>query len=208
MRLITGLVILTFFFYSCNPKESRSSKNSELTSQLQPTKTGKPLIQIDRLLTNEGYNNIPLNIVAQTSQDGYLVNKIQAMSKSDTLELIVSLKEGIPAGDEGSGNGLLTDGIIFESTGTKSDRLLTALAQKYQLNSGKLTMKSKQAFTCANLNDAPVDYQSGTPKFKIFIGNKQEVAELYVNFDFKKSIVFLNEKDPQYRDALLNLLKE
>ncbi len=212
MRLITGLIILSLGYLGCNSKDAKPSKESRPAPTSvpapakQPAPTGQPLIQIERLLSNEGYINIPLNIVEQTSKDGYLVNRIQAMSKNDTLELLVSLKEGLTA--ESSENKFLVDGIVFESTGPKSDRLLTALAQKYQINSGKLTMKSKQVLTCVNLNKTAVDYQSGTPKFKIFLGGEGEVAELYVNFDFKKSIIFLNEKDPQYRDALINLLKK
>jgi|GEM_PF-3203479 len=208
MRLITGLIILSFACLSCNSKDSKSPKKSTPTSQPNPSKTGKPLIQIDRLLSNEGFINIPLNIVEQRNEDGYLINRIQAMSKNDTLELIVSLKEGVPAGIVDEKSSILEEGIIFESTGPKSDRLLTALAQKYQINSEKLTMKPKQTFTCVNLNRTAVDYQSGTPKFKILLRRERVLAELYVNFDFKKSTISLNEKDPKFRDALLEILKK
>ena len=202
--------MLSFVGFSCNSNDAKTHKNTKSTSQVMATKNGKPLIRVDQLLSNEGFINIPLNIVEQTSKDGYLVNRLQAMFKDDLLELIVSLKEGVPAGFEDGvpKNTFLVDGIIFESTGLNSDRLLTTLAQKYQINSGKLTMKSKQVFTCANLNNTAVDYQSGNPKFKIFLDGGTEVAELYVNFDFKKSTISLNEKDPQYRDGVINLLGE
>lgn len=196
--------MLSLVCFSCSSNDSKS------TSEVSTAKNGEPLVQIDHLLSNEGYINIPLNIVETTNQDGYVSYRAQAKSKDDMLELIVSLKENVPAGfvDSAPENRFLIDGIIFESTGPKSDRLLTALAQKYQINTGKLSMKSKQVFTCANLNKTPVDYQSGTPKFKLFLEGGTEVAELYVNFDFNKSLVFLNEKDPQYRNALINILKE
>jgi len=210
MKLITELIILTLVCFSCNANDATPSNKPMPASQPNSAKTEKPLIQIDQLLSNEGFINIPLNIVEQRNKDGYLVNKIQAMSKNDTIELIVSLKEGIPAGlmDGTPENKFLADGIIFESTGPKSGRLLTALAQKYEVNSGKLTMKSKQIFTCANLNETAVDYQSGTSIFKIFLQGETEVAELYINFDFKNSTISLNEKDPQYRDALINIMKK
>ncbi len=210
MRLIIGLIILSFVCFSCNSNDTKTTNNTASTSQPKTTKTTKPLIQIDQLLSNEGYINIPLNIVEQTTKDGYLVNRVQAMYKDDLLELLVSLKENVPAGfvDEMPKNTFLVEGIIFESTGPKSDRLLTTLAQKYQINTGKLTMKSKQVFTCANFNRTPIDYKSGNPKFKIFLEGGGEVAELYVNFDFKKSLVYLNEKDPQYREGVIKLLGE
>jgi len=213
MRLIIVLIMLSFVCISCNSKDSKSANNSKPTSpaiQQTASKTEKPLVQIDQLLSNEGFINIPLNIVEQHNKDGYLINRVMAMSKNDTLELIVSLKEGLPIGlgDGAPENRFIGDGIIFESTGLKSDQLLTALAQKYEINSGRLTMKPRQAFICVNLNATAVDYQSGTPKFKIFLKDQREVAELYVNFDFKNSIIFLNEKDPQYRNALINIMKK
>lgn len=210
MRLIIGLIILSFVCFGCNSNDSKPSNISKPTSQVNSTENAEPLIQIDQVLSNEGYINIPLNIVEQTKKDAYISYKVRAMSKNDMLELIISLKEGVPAGfvDGVPKNSFLAGGIIFESTGPKSDRLLTALAQKYKINSEKLVMQSKQVFTCANLNQTAVDYQSGTPKFKIFLEGGTEIAELYVNFDFKKSIIYLNEKDPQYRNALINLLKE
>lgn len=203
-------IILTVAFFSCNTKDSKPAGITPPTTRIPASKKENPLIQIEQLLTNEGLVNIPLNIVEQNQKDGYMVYRIQAMSKRDTLELVVRLKEEIPAGfvDGSPTNSFLVDGIIFESTGPKSDRLLTTLAQKYQINTGRLTMKPKQVFTCANLTHADVNYQSGTPKFKIFLEGGTEVAELYVNFDFDKSIIFLNEKDPQYRKALISLLKK
>lgn len=202
--------MLSLVGFSCNSNDAKTSKNTKPNSQVMATKNGKPLFRVDQLLSNEGFINIPLNIVEQTSKDGYLVNRLQAMFKDDLLELIVHLKEDLPAGsvDGVPKNTILVDGIIFESTGSNSDRLLTTLAQKYQINTGKLTMKSKQIFTCVNLNKTAVDYQSGNPKFKILLEGGAEVAELYVNFDFKKSTIFLNEKDPQYRDEVINLLGE
>ena len=202
--------MLSFVCFSCNSNDSKSINKPKPTNAPTISINGKSLIQVDHLLSNEGYINIPLNIVEQTRKDGYLVNRIQAMFKDDLLELIVSLKEGVPAGmvDDAPENIFLMDGIIFESTGPSSDELLTILAQKYQINAGRLTMKSKQVFTCANLNKIPVDYESGTPKFKIFLEGGTEVAELYVNFDFKNATISLNEKDPQYRNAVIKLLGE
>lgn len=196
--------------FSCNSNEAKTQKNTKPKSQVMATKDGTPLIQVDHVLSNEGFINVPLNIVEQTSKDGYLVNRLQAMFKDDLLELMVSLKEDVPAGFEGGvpKNNFVVDGIIFESTGSSSDRLLTTLAQKYQINSGNLTMKSKQVFTCVNLNETAVDYQSGNPKFKIFLEGEKEVAELYINFDFKKSTISFNEKDPNYRDRIINLMGE
>ncbi len=210
MKFITAFIILSLSLLGCKNQNSKPSNESGSTLNNQPkvSVATESLVQLDNVLSNEGFINLPLNIVEQRHQDGYVLYTIQAMSKNDLLELIVGLKEGVPAGDGAPENKFLVDGIIFESTGPKSDQLLTTLAQKYQLNSGKLIMKDRQVFTCTNLNKTPVDYQSGTPKFKIFLKNRRETAELYINFDFKNSIISLNEKDPQYRTALINLLKE
>jgi len=53
-----------------------------------------------------------------------------------------------------------------------------------------------------------LNYKSGNPGFKIFLEDENDYAEVYVNFDFKKSTISLSEKDPEYRSALIKLLAQ
>lgn len=196
MKLIPYSVIVIFLFISCN-----SSHN---------TASSKQINSIDTIVETEGFLDLPFTIVEQTTTNGYVSNKIQAIAQNDTLELLISLKEGVPPGFVNGvpKNMFLEDGIIFESTGSKSNTLFNVLAQKYGLSQNDLSIKERQVFTCANLNQNPIDYKKGTAKFKIFLEDEAQYAELFVNFDFKKSIIALSEKDPDYRSSLINLMKK
>ncbi len=98
------------------------------------------------------------------------------------------------------------EGIIFESTGSASNAFFNVLAMKYGLTQQNLTIKNKQLFTCANLNKKPIDYKKGMAKFKIFLEDDTDDAELFVTFDFKNSTISLSEKDPVYRQSLIRLM--
>ncbi|MBK9256859.1 MAG: hypothetical protein IPM42_15360 [Saprospiraceae bacterium] len=193
MKFIIQIISAIFILQSCNPKA--------------PT---IKIVNIDNLSENEGFIDIPFTIVQQNVENGYLKNKIQAISENDTLELLISLKEGIPPGFVNGvpQNMFVNEGIIFESTGERSNLLFKKLSKKYGVQADNLKIKDKQIFTCANLNQEPINYKSGTPKFKIFMEDEMENAELFVNFDFKNATISFSEKDPEYRVALINLMKQ
>ena len=195
MKIIISLLIISLIFLACNASNSSKSR---------------AIVDIDNIEENEGFLDIPMTIVKQSNQNGYLQNTVRALSKSDTLELMISLKEEIPPGFVNGvpKNLFVQDGIIFESTGTKSNNFLNLLAMKYGLNQSNLQIKNKQIFTCANLTQNPINYKTGSPKFKIFLEDEADNAELFVNFYFKNATISLSEKDPDYRSSLINLMKK
>lgn len=188
MKLLYISIVILLFLSSCKSSEKESSS--------------KPVIHIDKIVEAEGFLDLPFTIVSQERIGEYYENKIQAINQGDTLELVVKLKKNIPS------NLFLEAGIIFESTGTKSDKLFRVLAEKYGLAQNDLRIKEKQVFTCANLNQGTVDFKSGTARFKVFMEDQSQNAELYVNFDFLNSQIFLAEKDPDYRIPLISLMKK
>lgn len=195
MKLASTLFLIVFLFISCNSPSASSSKK---------------IINLDKVADVDGFIDLPFTIVKQTSNNGFLTNTVQAVSKGDTVELLISLKEGVPSGfvDGVPKNMFLDEGIIFESTGFKSDKLLNVLASKYGMSENNMLIKDKQVFNCANLNQVPLDYKNGTCRFKIFLQDETQDAELFVNFDFKNSTISLNEKDIDYRTPLINLMKK
>jgi hypothetical protein len=186
------IVIAMWSFVKCNGKQ-------------EPVQ----LINLDEVEEFEGFVDLPFSIVEQIKKDGYQQNKVQAIAKGDTLEMVISLKLGIPPGYVNGvpKNVFINDGIMIESTGSRSDKLLQYLNARYGLVTQDLRLRDKQVLTCANLNRKPVNYNSGTPKFKVFLEKESEYAEMYVNFDFVTSTISFNEKDPGYRQSLINLMK-
>lgn len=203
MKFLSMVCISVFLVLnSCNSKPSVKNIN-----------------KLDSISEVDGFIDLPFTIVDKTRSEDYIKYTIQAVAKSDTLELVVYLKEHVPAGYVNGvpKNIFLREGIIFESSGTKSDKLLRMLAGKFGIKSNtSMFMKKKQVFTCANLNQQNTNHKNGTSGFKIFIEDnncincleQQNSAELFVNFDFDKNTIHLSEKDPEYRNELIRLMQQ
>ena len=184
---------------------------SILTLVLISCETDSPMIiDLTNLELNDGFLDVPLSVVEQTEFDTHIEYHARATNESDTLGLLVKLKKDIPAGfvDGEPKNMFVKNGIEFISTGAESNRLLGFLAGKYGLNDSDLALMDSQVFICANLNDNKPNYRTGGSRFKIFLEGDEDYAELFVNFDFSQRIIHLNEKDPEYREPLIKLLKK
>ncbi|NRD24152.1 hypothetical protein HNV10_12905 [Winogradskyella litoriviva] len=191
MRKRLLLSILTLGLLGC---EHENQKNSNLTN----------------LETVDGFVDVPLTILETKELDEYFEYNTGAMVNKDTIGLIVRLKKNIPAGfvNGQPKNMFLSEGIQFVSKGKESDDLLSFLSYKYGLNNSNLKLKDSQTFTCANLNQEKTNYNIGESRFKIFLEGEEDYSELYVNFNFSKGVVYLNEKDEEYRAPLIKLLKK
>ena len=142
--------------------------------------------------------------------ENYIEYDARALAKNDTIGLIIRLKKGIPAGfvNGEPKNMFLSEGIEFRSKGTESDNLLSFLAKNYGLKETNTVLKDTLLFTCANLNQSETNYKTGESRFKIFLEGEEDYAELFVNFNFSKGIISLNEKDGAYRESLVKLMRK
>ncbi len=169
----------------------------------------KSVVELKDKMTLSGFANFPLTIVNKKEKGDYFEYLTKVTAFGDTVALKVSLKKDISAGfvDGKSVNIFLQEGIILESMGKRSDRLLSFLSTVFKLNQNNLKLKERQIFTCANLNQEDVDYDKGNSRFKIFLEDEGgDYAELFVNFNFAKNEINLDEKDTSYRAALIKLL--
>lgn len=184
---------------------------SILTFGLLACKNDTPqMIDLTNLKSVDGFVDVPLSIIDCKESDGYIEYNTSATVNNDTIGVIVKLKKGIPPGfvNGEPKNIFLKEGIIFISKGKESDNLLRFLSEKYDLKNNNLSLKDSQIFTCANLNQEKPNYKSGESSFKIFLEGEEDYAELFVNFNFTKEIIYLNEKDEEYREPLIKLLKK
>ncbi|MUU78365.1 hypothetical protein [Winogradskyella endarachnes] len=170
----------------------------------------KPIIDLTNLEIVDGYVDVPLTIIESKELDSYYEYNSGAIVNKDTIGLIVRLKKDIPAGFVNGvpKNMFIGEGIQFVSKGKVSDNLLEFLSEKYGLQNDNLKLMDSQTFTCANLNQEKTNYKSGESRFKIFLEGEEDYSELFVNFNFAKGIVSLNEKDEEYRAPLIKLLKK
>lgn len=102
-------------------------------------------------------------------------------------------------------------GVKFFRSGVDSDELISALCVLYELRSENLRMVDNQTFTAIALHEGALDFETMPVKIKLF-GNDEEHCsedeyfECFFNVDFASGLVFWNEKDPDYREPLVNAL--
>lgn len=92
--------------------------------------------------------------------------------------------------------------------GSESDRLFNCLAALYGLQGGDRRMIEQGLFTGIALHQPPVDMDKEAVRLKLFghdsEGDRTEdYHESFFNIDLPNGLVFWNEKDPDYREALL-----
>jgi len=168
------------------------------------------IIDLTNLKSTEGFIDISLSIIESKESDKYIEYNTSATVNNDTIGIIVKLKKDIPAGfiNGEPKNMFLKEGIEFISKGKESDNLLRFISEKYGFKNSNISIKDTQMFTCANLNQEKPNYKSGESRFKIFLEGEEDYSELFVNFNFTKRIVYLNEKDEEYREPLIKLMKK
>ena len=102
-------------------------------------------------------------------------------------------------------------GVSFRSLGAISDELITSISNLYGFTNSELSMVEAETYTAIALQDKDTDLEIHSVRFKIF-GRDQEpfieenYYESFLNIDLKNEFVSWNEKDPDYREALVRAL--
>lgn len=102
-------------------------------------------------------------------------------------------------------------GVSFRSLGGVSDDLITALARLYEISDQPLRMVPEETFTAIALQQQDTDLAAYGVKLKLF-GRDGEpfdedaYYESFFNVDLPSGYVSWNEKDPDYRNALIRAL--
>jgi hypothetical protein len=99
-------------------------------------------------------------------------------------------------------------GVRFLRSGPESDRLVTALATLYGLAAQPRTMVDTFSFTGIALHKDDVDMETQPIKIKLFGNDGDDVPEdayfeSFFNLVLVEGFVYWNEKDPDYRAALI-----
>jgi hypothetical protein len=92
----------------------------------------------------------------------------------------------------------------------RSDRFIQFMDRAYNTNIIPKGIKERIIFTGISLDGDPRYPRSKPLKIKLFYENQDgsEYAEAYLNINLSQSKVWLNEKDPEYRRALVIAFKK
>lgn len=95
------------------------------------------------------------------------------------------------------------------SAGKESDDFLVALARLYGLSGPKPAFSAKVPADVVGLANDPARIESEPIRMKFFFnsgGPEDRYSEVFINVDLQRKVLEFNEKDPEYRNALVQSL--
>jgi hypothetical protein len=100
--------------------------------------------------------------------------------------------------------------VAIQRVDGRSDKLIQFMDKAYSTAINPLAMKESVSFTAIALEGNPNTPRKGEVRIKLFYESEKEgeYAEAYLNLDLGHDKVCFNEKDPEYRTALVNNLKQ
>jgi len=99
--------------------------------------------------------------------------------------------------------------MSYRSVGAESDLLLQVMDELYGTKQGPKAMNKVTEFTAISLGGDPRDLAKEPVKIKLFFESNAEdqYAELFTNIDLKARKLHINEKDEEYRTAIVRALR-
>lgn len=100
-------------------------------------------------------------------------------------------------------------GVVFRRSGKQSDRLVVAIAELYGYEASDLKMVTEESFTAIPLEQGDIDFATQSVRIKLFGHDdepieEEEYYESFFHVDIANRLVQWNEKDVEYRAALLS----
>jgi hypothetical protein len=173
---------------------------------------GNPILD---QLGEEGFVDLTFR-VSDLSDDGqhyrfHLTASYKKRTVGMNVVLVKNIQGGFDAKMELVRKHVYRLGVRFRRSGAESDRLILAISDLYGISSSVKKMVNEETFTAIALHQGELDMESEPVKLKIF-GQDGEpfdedaYYESFFNVDLPNGFVFWNEKDLEYRRALLRAL--
>ena len=185
----------------------------EEPEQLRVAENGDPILD---QFGEEGFVDCTLrisNLVSSVHEHRF---HLAASFHSETVGLDVVILRGIrgalnPEMTELIPNHVYYDGVKFIRSGSESDRLIMVLAELYGLPREQRQMVDRFSFTAIALHQDDVDMEVEPISIKLFGNDGEDMSEevyfeSFFKLDLPSKLVYWNEKDPEYREALISAL--
>jgi hypothetical protein len=170
---------------------------------------GNPILE---QYSEEGFIDCVLKITDLSKSKDFFSFHLSASSDGQALGFDVAvrtdIRHGLDADVKIIREHVSYHGVQFFRSGPASDALIQRLAKLYGLSLPNLTMVSKETYTAIALHKHPFDLHTDPVRLKIFGKDGEPVDEesyneSFFNLDLSQGLVFWNEKDPDYRNALI-----
>lgn len=179
---------------------------------LQIGTDGNPVID---QLSEDGFVDLTLRILQLVDDGRHYRFHLAASHNNHKVGLDVILLKGIKSGFDADMNlmkeHVYRDGVRFIRSGVASDRLVSAVGILYGADPVPRRMVLEETFTAIALHQGNLDFKTECVKLKLF-GKDSEpfdenaYFESFLNIDFANRMAYWNEKDPDYRQPLLDSL--
>ena len=200
---VSLIIIATSFFIIGCRQQSTPTRLPEVKSASLPEITSE---------SEEGFRDLVLAIEDhQHSADGSQTFLASGMYKGRKVSLKVYLGPGWRSGppDKDVPVTIFQGGVSYRSVGAESDLLLQAMDELYGTKQAPKVMNKATEFTAISLAGDPRDLARQPVKMKLFFESNAEdqYAELFTNIDLKARKLYINEKDEEYRAAIIRALR-
>lgn len=163
-----------------------------------------------RMVPEEGFIDVVLKIVTEINEPNVVHYTVKGLYKNKIVALQLDVRQHIEAGlqdNAPNGKGFLANGVTFRSLGQESDRFIKAMAELYGQPEPRAFRKQPVSTMVFSLNEATADLnQKDIYRLKLFFEEEDRYAELYLHIDTERSEIWLNEKDMEYRTAVIQSL--
>ena len=178
--------------------------------ELAVSRDGYPILD---QFSEEGFVDCVLQIVERVDHDDHHELVLRASYKDKPVGMKVLVRRNIQGGFDAEmeliAEHVYRSGVRFLRTGPESDDLVGAIATLYGLPAASRRMVEDIAFTGIALHrSGEVDMEVQPIKIKLFGYDGPEdfgdqYFESFFNLDLGNGFVFWNEKDEEYREALV-----
>jgi len=192
---LVGFIIIVIPFFISGCRQRSTPTLPEITSE-----------------SEEGFHDLVLGIEDhQASANGSQTLFASGMYKGRKVSLQVHLGpewRSAPL-DKDVPLTVFRGGVSYRSVGAESDLLLQAMDEVYGTKQAPKAMNKATEFTALTLGGDPRDLSKEPVKIKLFFESDAEdqYAELFTNIDLKARKLYINEKDEEYRAAIIRALR-
>lgn len=172
-------------------------------------KGGNPVLE---QFSEEGFVDCVLRITDLQESADYFNFHLSATSAGNLLGFDVAVRKDIKPGLDADikviRENVVHQGVQFLRSGPESDALLARLAHLYGTDLANPKMAAKETFTALALHKDPFEIRAEPVKIKVFGRDadpfiQENYYESFFNLDLAQGFVFWNEKDQEYRAALI-----
>ena len=180
--------------------------------ELDVDANGNPIIH---QLSEEGFVDFTFRITKRFDNDDHYRFHMSGSHADEEVGCDAVIVKGIQGAFdrnmELAEHNIYRKGVRLIRSGKESDRLIAAMAELYEIVPPPNKMVEEETFTAIALQQGNIDFENETIKLKIFgkdrsSDNDDAYNESFFNVDLANGYVFWNEKDPDYREPLVQAL--